>query len=304
MQPKLLSTLALAAVLVLAGPVGPVLAGSAADAGPAAQARTSAQDANNTTVPGDAYPPGLSPDGVENASALAAAHRRALVETGYRFRSFAGTTSTVGAGVAQSIRRAGSVEAGLARFAVDSVVRSRVGNRTTEATSEAWANGTTVFLRSSRAGETSVRAFDRGELANLTPGRTGGVGGLPVTGLDFEGVVTESRLVELVLRSGRYEVTGVRRAGGRTLFTLSGVGVDETAVPDARNVTGFDATVVVDGDGRVHRLNYTLVVTDPGGEFRTHYEYVLVRVGPVEVERPPWTAEAEPATPTNRTRDG
>ncbi|WP_135805732.1 hypothetical protein [Halorussus marinus] len=268
--------LATAAVLALV-----VLAGCA---GSAAQTATTAAEGEptETTARSDAssadLPPGVSPDGVSNASALVAAHRAALAETGYTYR----------------VRTAGSADGsfdqqGTARAAVGtnhapirlrSVTDVQSDDGTRRIRSDIWANES-VALYEYRTRNRTV--YDKSN-ASLSPDGEPVVGS---TAFDVTEQASLARLVETALRAGEFEVADVGSTDGSTLTTLRATAPNRSSTAFG-NVSTYDATVVADERGRIHRLDVT-VETDRTG-FR--YEFTLETLGGVVVEYPAWADRA------------
>lgn len=312
-------------VLVVAGGVGHVAASAAPDASTASDAPSVVQS-NETNETADG-PPGVSNGTVTNVSALLAAHNRSLAATGYRFTfrenvsfTFDGNESlnasmpnesglnrsasnasnlsgvtpdraTAGAlggspgaldSVSSNTTERGSVAEGLAPSLVRSDGRVQLGNRTAAVTSETWANETLMLVRFSVANQVSVQRVDLARNATR--------GFLDVTRDHVNATVTKAQIVNLTLHTGNFSVADVNESGNRTLYTLeasSFTGSDHLWL-DLENVSEYDATVVVDEQGTVHRLTLDVVAEDAA----IHYDFELTQVGAVEVERPSWTAAA------------
>ncbi|MFC4449183.1 hypothetical protein [Halorussus aquaticus] len=252
-------------------------------------ATTTSGVAATTTLsppPNASLPPGVNASGVEDASALVAAHRSALNNTSFAFRFHA----NVSVGPAnQWTRQRGTVEAGLSPLVVHSDSVRRFDEGTTRVATDLWANETAVVVRYSGENRTEIRRYNRtgGNLADETWAH------LPRADLDSQ--VTQAWLVELALTAGEFEFDRIERHDGRKVAVLRA-----TEAVSADNFTDFDATAVVDAKGRVHSLSLTAAYAGDD-ETRIHYEFELTDLGSVSVERPTWVSAATPPTRTGGT---
>lgn len=304
------AALAVAALLVLAGCAGsPPGSVAAEDGGTSATDRTEqpstpestpmpAQNETNVSDDRVELPPGVTLDGVVNASALIEAHREALTRSGYSFVLETNLSSTFAGGVEQWAVQNGTVAAGLSPFRLRTVSRVLFENESASpptTVSDAWGNESTVVARTQRGNLTQVQQVDR-RVGGFSTGQGGaGPGGGPGMGPgsapSVDALVTQTAVLETVLRSGRFEVTDVRQDGNLTLVTLTATAFDDAALGPGRNVTAFEASLLVDEEGRVRSMTYTLAFEN-GDDPAIRYRYRLTDVGQVTVEKPEWVAGA------------
>jgi hypothetical protein len=269
-------------------------AGVQSDGSNATTGRTTTDESATTqTTPAefdDDLPPGVNESGVENASALVAAHRDSLADTGFSFEFRA----NVSAGPASqwTVQR-GTVQANASPLSVRSTsVRDLDGQTTTFAT-DLWADDDSVAARHSRGNQTELRRYNRS-------GDNVGVydeswAHLPRA--DLESQVTLSWLVELALTVGEYDLDRVEERDGDRVAVLRAT--DPVA---ATNFTDLNATIVANSEGRVRLLSLTATAEDDAAT-RIHYEFQLTEVGSVDVNRPEWVTEAEPPEEANETTE-
>jgi uncharacterized protein with GYD domain len=238
----------------------------------------------------DDLPPGLNESGVENASALVAAHEDSLADTGFSFEFQA----NVSAGPAsQWTLQRGTVEENTSPLSVRSTsVRDLDGQTTTFAT-DLWADDDSVAVRHSRGNQTELRQYNR----------SGGNVGVydeswaHLPRADLESQVTLSWLLDLALTVGEYDLDRVEERDGDRVAVLRAT--DPVA---AANYTHLNATLLVGSDGQVRSLSLTATGEDDAAT-RIHHEFRLTEVGEVDVERPDWVKEAEPPEGTNETTE-
>lgn len=243
--------------------------------------------ANTTTTatpeeldPADAdadLPPGVTESGVENASALAAAHEETLLAEGFVLNvtsEFDG--STLGN---RTTNARWLVAPGGERFALDArttvhdepPVESRLGD---EYRQRLWRDATLV----SRVDAGNETRYSNLDALRVEPG------------------VTKSAEYERYLAGGNVTVERVVAGEDHTLTTL----VADDARP-AEGVDGrYDARFVVDERGVVHEATVTTGQRD--GDVQRHLEYDLVRLG-TSPERPGWVDDAPDAAFLNVTLD-
>lgn len=296
---------ALVAVVLLAGAAGAAVVG-AGDA-PTLQAQgnetnetanaTAGNDTTNATpddtanATADALPPGVSETGVDNASALVSAHRDALASTGYAFEFEqnysvdAPENETVPMALADTnASQNASVGEGLAPFSVHTVSERTAGNQSQVSAVDFWGNETVVAVRAEQANRTQYRTFQR--MSNDT-----GVArqlGQP----SFDAVITKSRILAGVLRSGSFEVAGTEETEDGTLVTLRATEYNASLGVDPENVTAYNATVVVDDQGLVHEFDFRLASTNREFPVELRYRFEVTDVGPQNVTEPAWVADA------------
>jgi len=278
-----LTTAAVVALVVLAG-----FGGSAAQSPTATEttettAETAAETGTESTAQTDAssadLPPGVSADGVENASALLAAHRAALAETGYVYR----VRYAVSAG--ESFAQQGTARSVVAKnhapIRVRSVSDTQSDDRTRRVRTDVWANESVALYEYRTRNRTR---YDKSN-ASLSPDETERFARRPT--LDVVAQASLSNLVELALLSGEYEVAGTESVDGATLTTLRAT-EPNGSVPGLANASTYDGTLVVDDRGRVREMNLTAV----GDRTSVRYEFALAKLGAVVVEYPAWADRA------------
>lgn len=248
---------------------------------------TTAASGRTTTTASDAHtlPPGTNGSGVADADALVAAHRESLNRTSFAFQFSANVS--VGPAVQWTVQR-GSVERGLSPLAIHSTSLRRFDDDTTEVGTDLWANATDVVVRYRGEGDADLRRYNRSGEAVEAYDETWDH--LPRADLDSQ--VTQGWLVELALTVGDYRLARTERRDGRLFATFRA-----TESVAAADYTDLNATVVVDGEGRVHAAE---LAASAEGADETHlrYEFELTDVGDATVERPDWVDEAPSANAT------
>lgn len=148
--------------------------------------------------------------------------------------------------------------------------------------SESWANDSAVLSRTEMPNQLLLHRIHLSGDAEDDP--------FAVTRDDLNATLTKADIVNYTLQTGRFEVAEIEETENRTLFTLRAVEYNGSNVTyvGSENVSTYNATVVVDERGRVHRLALDFVGTEYE-RVSMHYEFELTRVGPVNVTRPPWT---------------
>jgi hypothetical protein len=308
--PRALLACALAACVILAG-CGSVTGGPST-AAPAADRPPSAASAS-PSAPGTP-PPGVSASGLENASALAAAHRRAAAAEGVVL--VARTTvrrhgPPVLDGPENRTRTRRAVAApGLERY--------RERRRTVDADGclavDRWANGSTAARRSVRAAAPVVgtaadpdRGGDDGPLVDYGPApSTAAAAELSRAGLVERTLARAASALDLV--SVRPAANG-SRAGAATarryVLSTDGSGPERDGDVEADRI-GRSVRVVVDARGRVRALQSTVVRTEwtKWGATRrvrsVSYRVVATGVAPGRVPRPRWLDAARDAGALDR----
>jgi hypothetical protein len=93
------------------------------------------------------------------------------------------------------------------------------------------------------------------------------------------------------LESGDFSVTSVD--GDRVILTADGVDEDAAAETGlSGNVTSYDATAVVDSEGRLRSLEANVTSRTDSGESTIEIDYEMTEVGVETVERPAWVDDA------------
>lgn len=256
-----------------------VLSGGAGSAGEVTTAVETAETTATTDAQSADLPPGVDASGVENASALVAAHRAALAETGYVYRV------RYAASADSEFSQQGTSRAVVAKnhapIRVRSVSDVQFDNRTERARTDVWANESVALYEY----RTRNRTVYQESNATVSPAGRDPFA-RPGT-LDVVDQASMSSLVGLALRSGEYEVAATESRSGSTLTTLRAA-TPNRSFEGLGNVSTYDGTLVVDERGRVHRLSLSVETerTD------SSYELELAKLGSVVVEYPPWADRA------------
>lgn len=273
-------TILVLGVVILGGCMGPLSPGQSTDTStpPTDTATQSAVTPTQSPAPSTGLPPGVTEDGIQNASRLLEAHVEALNRTGF---------IGVGSGNGTVVRNGILVD-------VESDQRNVVGvnasqylrNRTVVAGPirmewEAWGNET-VELRRTKEGD--GWKYSREE---------------PASAFTLAG----QALLAPYLEGGAYTLNGSETVDNETRYRLETTEVADAkalreALPDAtERITAFEATVVVDSAGRIHSVRATAEYVIRGQDATHELDYTLEQVG-ATVSRPDWTETAR-----NETRD-
>lgn len=225
-----------------------------------------------TAAPGLAAedaPPGVSAETgtLQNSTALLDAHTAALVDTGFRYELR--TNATVAQqGETRQVRRqqVTAVAPGVEQYTYTTV---NPGSRF-----DVWGNRTVQAAK-----------FQFGDQVQYRTGSPAGAAAL-----------TGQNVFGRYLASGEWTVTNVtEREGSTTLVTLT----SETppsepgAVPrNATDVRDYEATVVVDEDGRIYQFDASGTYTIEGDEGSFRLAYALRSLEDPGVSRPDWLSKA------------
>lgn len=224
----------------------------------------------------ETLPPGVTSDGIQNASRLLAAHVAVLNETG-----FVG----VGNGNGTIVRNGILVDVeSHQRNVVATNASPYLRNRTVVAGPvrmewEAWGNES-VELRRTKEGD--GWSYNRREPA------------APFT-------LAGKALLGPYLEGGVYALNGSETVDGETRYRLETTEVGDAealgeALPDAtERITAFEATVVVDARGRIHSVRATAEYVIRGQDATHQLEYRLEALG-ATVTRPDWADTAREET--------
>lgn len=231
---------------------------------------------NDTADP----PPGINETGVVDDAALLAAHRQALVESGFAYRYDHNVTQFVPYGDTIPPR---------AMIRVTGEVR-------------ATADLATVEQRTDREFPTDE------EIVSWTNG-TAGVRRVVANGTTYESYtdtpiprVTHHYLIPNLVSVGRWNLTEVRGTGSETRFLLRANSAKRVRTEREDKVTNFTARMVVDPEGRIHYFEASVTHNDTtthpergtiGRVRKRHFVYELTAVGNVSVPPPEWIDEAE-----------
>lgn len=262
-----------AALLVFAGCTGTT---GSDDAGTDTTTETPTETPTETTRPAPTlddveFPPGVSETGV--SADLLTAHTLSL--SGESFTVDVETTVNGDASVT-TIR----VADGTALATTATPRGERV----------AWTNGSGTYSRATENGETSyavgAETFDRERFS-------------------------QTRRMETFVEAGAYEPTEVVVRNGTPLVRIEATGLDDATTIErqygADSVESFDATLLVDEDGRIREMRTSLTLVRGDGTVTQSTTITTHSVGETTVERPDWTATAaEQATTVDvsRTDDG
>ena len=273
-------TLLLAATLVLAGGVS---------AGGLAQETTTDGDATETPIDESTnLPPGVTEDGVSNATALLEAHQDALAATGYEFESRSNYSM---GGVATVSEQSGTVAKAFFPYVSHADATVERGNQTVEYDLDQWGNESLTLVRIQTENRTQYQKLFYEEGGERSPSL--GSGGPFVNRSDVEASVSGTGLIASALAMSNFTVESVETVDGHTLTTLRAEEVNESGGFGTANVSQFDGTLVVDERGLVREVNVSMAFESGfGGENRLAYHFEIVRTGPVVVQRPAWTDEA------------
>lgn len=261
--------------VVVAGCAGPFAADEPGTTTPSATpAPTPASTPSPTdTPPADdpQLPPGVTSTAIENASQLLDSHVSALNRTGF-IGAGAGNGTVFREGILVDVQsnQRNQVAPNASTYRRQRTVNAGpVGQEW-----EAWGNATVEFRRTKQSGDWTV---SRQEPA-------------PVAMLAGRGLLLP------YLRGGDYTLDGTNETDDGTRFHLVATAVDDPdalheTLPDAtEEVTGFEARVEVDTEGRIHAVRASIQYVIEGREATQHLEYTLEQIGVETVERPDWAA--------------
>lgn len=221
-----------------------------------------------TGLTAEQSPPGVSAENetLTNASALLDAHSDRLVASGFSTQLQTNATVTQRGSVRQvSRQQVVRVEPNRKQYAY---VTINPGSRT-----DVWGNK-------------SVQA------AKVAYGDKLDYGSGPAASTES---LTTERLLTRYLSSGEWTVTNVTEQEESTLVTLrtTDAPTDPAAVPrNASDVRDYEATAVVDSEGRVHKFEATGAYTVDGEDGTFHLTYDLRSLGDSDVTRPEWVSQA------------
>jgi hypothetical protein len=248
-------------------------------------------------------PPGVNESGIENGSRLLEANRQALAESGYAFRLV--WTNTDEAEYDSRTVSHGTVAKEFAPYRIRTESELRYDNQTSRAETDVWGNESVALAEYEELNRTSYQKYvnEPNGTARASPFEMSWIHGL-------SGQLSHDYVTAVAVRTGEYEVESVERRDGLTLTTLRATEPHRTlGERDAQQVSDYDATLVVDECGRIHRANLTIVFS----ESTFSYDFELTAVGGVVVAYPPWadralatenattpaTTAGEPATTAN-----
>lgn len=247
---RTLWSLALVVLVALAGCSSGPLGGSPGDAAP--------QSVDDLSLPD-----GASPDAVENASALAAAHTQRLSERGYEVRL---SVALSGAGESRNrtylVRRDAD-----SRALYQRVVRGANGTPVV-----AYVNETASYQKQGVADP----SYDV-DTATTSDG----------------GPTAVAKAPESLVPLGEWTDPSAVSRDGQTLvrYDLDGISPDAQFV-DADQVSNASGSLLVDQQGVVHRVALNVTRERDGATSTARYEYRVTDLGDVAVEKPEWVSEA------------
>lgn len=213
--------------------------------------------------------PGVSDGRLENASALLAAHRTALVESGFETAFQVNATIERSGSLVDLIRRQQTVaEPELAEYQYRLTTRGGAGIRV-----DAWGNRSVEVLRAQTSGGTRYQVSEPAGAAELTG----------------------SEVLSTYLSASNFTVERVVDDGERTLVVLTARGTANpgaVAPENATDVRDYQARLVVDTRGRIHRLDVTADYTIDGQDASLSVGFRLVRTDSPSLSQPEWAREA------------
>ena len=271
------SALVLAVTLVLAG-----CSGVTAPDGTPTRSVTPVPVPTDATPPARATAPGLSSRGVENASLLAAAHRRRLADTPFTER----TVTTVRDGNGVLGRRTLVVQHGPAAFRIVYDVEGgprRDARSFGTVAAEVWSDDRTT-VQSITDGDGSTR---RARVPN---------------GFYGEFVEPEARLYAQTLERAPLRRVDRRIVDGTARYVFVAEGIEPRAVfglPGVSPTGNASLRAVVGADGVVHRVTLVFPAQYRGRSATVEHVFAYTRIGTTTAPRPSWYEEAvENGTPT------
>lgn len=225
-------------------------------------------ETNGTAADDGAYPPGVTSSGLENATALVAAHDRSLRGESFRLavgqeQTFASGEQNVTASSERVVRMAGN-----GTFRVDARSRGTLNVNET-----VWANGSTAYVRSEQGDQVQYVRRNATAIRPQLTGRT---------------------LIGQYLSAGEYAVESTEQRGGERVTVLRSdefVGTEGAGL-DASNVSEYDSTAVVGPDGQVRELTVHLVAERGETTLTVDAEVTVEPTASVDVTRPDWVDEA------------
>lgn len=214
----------------------------------------------------DSQPPGVDDGELVDADALLDAHAETLTESGYSHDLVVNQTVETDDGTRErTTRQRTSVAAGAGQY-LQQVLLSGGQLRIIS-----WGNGTVEYVRVDSGGNTNYQRGNPTDARNLTA----------VTAL-------------APFLTAPFEVVDTDEVDGRTVYALRSTGRPdhEGAFPDnATDVAAFDARLIVDEAGRIHRLNATADYRLDGEPGSYAFTFELTATADPGVSRPAWVDE-------------
>lgn len=218
-----------------------------------------------SSLPGfsDEQAPGVEDDELVDAEALLDAHASTLTGSGYRHDLSVNRTVESENGTQENSRRQRtSVATGASQYVKQELLFGGQGRIVS------WGNESVEYIRVDSGGTTQ---YHRGNVDNAT-------------------ALTGVRTIEPFLTAS-FEVVDTEEVDGRTVYALESTGRPdhEGAFPDnTTSVESFDARLVVDEDGRIHRLRATAEYRIDGEPGSYEFAFELTATEDPGVERPQW----------------
>jgi hypothetical protein len=216
--------------------------------------------------------PGIEDGTVTNSTLLLDAHVAAVIESGFaQTLSVNFTSARQGETYRVSQRQRTRVAAGATEYRYQTITNAQVSSRVV-----AWGNDSVEYRRGETGG-----GSPQYQRADPQPPET----------LAGEKVLAP-RL------SSEFEVVAVEtRADGPDVVTLELTGLPESNdlfkdQEQVENFREFEATLVVDTDGRIHSYDATAVYDVEGERGEYEYTFRMAGFGDPGVERPDWVDEA------------
>lgn len=261
-----LATLILVAALLSAGCVSD-------NPGGVTTAETTTDGPNTTTFDRE-YPPGVTADGIENASALLQAHAASVTETGYEYKYRENASQTGDGDDFVSVER-GAVAAGGTAF--ERIIE--IEQAKSRYTAALWVNESVMLSRTTNGDGTQYNKRYRNDER------------------DSSRPVEQLFRLRRALEHGAFDIADTTTDGDATYVTLTAT---EYVGDESRNVTAFDARLVVDRTGRIHELDIDLSYVDRNGAvMRERHRYELTTQAVTTVQQPSWANEALSAVDTS-----
>lgn len=171
-----------------------------------------------------------------------------------------------------------------APFRIRTETEARLGNRTSRFETDVWGNESVALAEYEEMNRTGYQKYVNEP--------NGSVEVSPFELSSFHALsrqVSHEVVVSFVALTGEYEVESVERRDGRTLTTLRATGLNQSfGERDTENISQYDATLVVDERGLIHRANLTMSFP----ESTLSYDFELTKVGGVVVAYPSWADRA------------
>lgn len=259
MRRKALLLFAVSCLVVLAGCSGALTGSSGAD---------------EPTLEDASYPAGVSDDGT-NLSALSATHAAEL--NGSSFTLDVDVTQNASTGNQSMTNRSMAMHAAVGPDR-DNV---RVNVSGASQSMSAYTTAEKRYLRMATDSGVVYRATERSPDA------------VKLVSSSYSGTSYFDRFGTQA--GANFTPTGVREVNGTTLIVLEADG-SNVSVEGGANVTHYDATILVDEQGVVHRFETTVESERDGTTVRISFTMTISDVNGTAVEEPPWLDEARNRT--------